>query len=146
MSGRAVGAIGKTLWVTCNVGRRIAARDTRDATRLLPRPLPDQTLRTNARVAPPAPSHGPTSPPSLIVFPSPCLRPSLHCTLLHPSSSSPTNRPSWDPDCYFHEAFWASRRLWSTIASGDECHDKTWLPYSTGSILCLEMSVMEQQT
>ncbi|RPD54636.1 hypothetical protein L226DRAFT_89559 [Lentinus tigrinus ALCF2SS1-7] len=67
MSGRAVRAIEKSLWVTCNVGRRIAARNTREGTRQDPTLLREQI----ARITPP-----PVSPLPLIVVPSPgrCIR------------------------------------------------------------------------
>lgn len=77
MSGRAVRAIEKSLGVTCNVGRRIAACNTREGTRPGAGKVRPPTL---ASLLPPlARSHQSiVLPGPLIAFPSPARRPRPH--------------------------------------------------------------------
>ena len=77
MSARAVRAIEKSLWVTCNVGGRIRASDTREGTRPRCEALRAQTL------ASPLPS--PRTRPSRPLLPGP--------PLLIPLIASPSPQP-----------------------------------------------------
>ena len=89
MSGRAVRAIEKSLWVTCNVGRRIAARNTREGTRHDPSLRREQIARITPRHQPASHCPSPPKPPYRLPSPARCIRTiTLFINLVRPPFSS----------------------------------------------------------